>query len=99
MRRQGKIVCMMLVGLLALFAVADTDAANSAGQGFRIIRGEGSVCAAGHGVIQFHGTGDLVAEAGESVIAAAANGLVCGDRGMGSASLSFGRRSFASSWL
>ena len=70
MRRQGKVVCMMLAGLLALFVMADTDTANSAGQGFRIIRGEGSVCAAGHGVIQFHGTGTLVAkiEAGQLII-------------------------------
>lgn len=70
MKRQGKIVCMMLAGLLALFVMADTDVANSAGQGFKIIRGEGSVCAAGHGVVQFHGTGDLVAkiEAGQLII-------------------------------
>ena len=31
-------------------------------KGFRIIRGEGSVCAAGRGVVQLHGTGDLVAK-------------------------------------
>jgi hypothetical protein len=61
---------MMLAGLLALFVMADTDVANSAGPGFKIIRGEGSVCAAGHGVVQFHGTGDLVAkiEAGQLII-------------------------------
>ena len=62
MRRQGKMICMTLVALMAVFVMADTDVANSAGQGFRIIRGEGSVCAAGHGVVQFHGTGDLIAK-------------------------------------
>ncbi len=62
MRRQGKTACMMLAGLVALFVMADADIASSAGQGFKIIRGEGSVCAAGHGVAQFHGTGDLVAQ-------------------------------------
>jgi hypothetical protein len=61
---------MMLAALLALFVMADADVANSAGQGFRIIRGEGSVCAAGHGVVQFHGTGDLVArvEMGQLIV-------------------------------
>jgi hypothetical protein len=60
----------MLAGLLAIAATADTDVANSAGQGFRIVRGEGSVCAAGHGVVQFHGTGDLIArmEAGQLIL-------------------------------
>lgn len=62
MRRQGRFISMMLVGVLALFVLADTDAADGAGQGFRIIRGEGSVCAAGNGVAQFHGTGTLMAK-------------------------------------
>ena len=62
MRRQGRMICMTLVALMAVFAMADTDVANSAGKGFRIIRGEGSVCAAGRGVVQFHGTGDLIAK-------------------------------------
>jgi hypothetical protein len=62
MRFQGRTVCMMLVGLVALFVLADTDAADGAGKGFRIIRGEGSVCAAGNGLVQFHGTASLVAQ-------------------------------------
>ena len=41
MRRQGRMICMTLVALMAVFAMADTDVANSAGKGFRIIRGEG----------------------------------------------------------
>jgi len=62
MRFQGKTICMVLAGLVALFVLADTDAAIGAGQGFRIIRGEGSVCAAGNGMVQFHGTASLVAQ-------------------------------------
>jgi hypothetical protein len=58
-----KIICTMLVGLTALFVVADVHAADAVAQGFRLIRGEGSVCAAGNGVVQFHGSGTLVAEA------------------------------------
>lgn len=62
MKRQGSIICITLVALLAVFLMADTNVANSAQQGFRIIRGEGSVCAAGHGVAQFHGNGTLFAK-------------------------------------
>ena len=70
MRRQGRMICVTLVALMAVFAMGGTDPANSAGQGFKIIRGEGSVCAAGHGVVQFHGTGDLVAkiQAGQLIV-------------------------------
>jgi hypothetical protein len=53
---------MVLVGFLALFVLADTDNAIGAGKGFRILRGEGSVCAAGNGIVQFHGTASLVAQ-------------------------------------
>jgi hypothetical protein len=70
MRRQGRIINVMLVALLAVFVLADTDAANGAEQGFRIVRGEGSVCASGNGIIQFHGSGSLYAkvEKGQMII-------------------------------
>lgn len=61
MSRQGSTVCVMVAFTLAFFVLADTDAADGVGPGFRIVRGEGSVCAAGSGIAQFHGTGSVVA--------------------------------------
>ncbi len=83
MRRQGRIVCMMLAGLLALFVVAGAGVANSAEQGFKIIRGEGSVCAAGHGVVQLHGTGDLVAQIAKGQLIVSDESAVVQIRGKG----------------
>ncbi len=70
MRRLGKITCITFVALMAVALMAHADVANSAEQGFRIIRGDGSVCAAGHGIAQFHGGGTLVArvEKGQLII-------------------------------
>jgi len=44
--------------MLALFALSDADMADG-GEGFKIVKGEGTICAAGNGAIQFHGSGNL----------------------------------------
>jgi hypothetical protein len=86
-------ICAMLVGLMALFLAADTDTANAAGQGFRILRGEGSVCAAGTGLIQFHGSGTLVAEARGGQLIISDESAVVEIRGKGR------KHTFANGWV
>lgn len=48
--------------LLAAFVLYDVHSVQGA-QGFKLVKGEGSICAAGNGAIQFHGTGELTAKA------------------------------------
>jgi hypothetical protein len=74
---------VVLAALMAVFVMADTDAANGAGKGFRIIRGEGSVCAAGRGVLQFQGTGDLVAKVKMGQLIVSDEGAIVEIRGEG----------------
>ena len=55
---------MTVTGLLSLLVFSDIGPAlGEAGAGFKVIKGEGSVCVAGTGAIQFSGSGDLVARA------------------------------------
>jgi hypothetical protein len=57
---QRKIVCLALTCLMALFVLSDVQPAQG-DEGFKLVRGEGSICASGHGAIQFHGNGTLAA--------------------------------------
>ena len=56
--------------LAVMLAFTGADRLDGADAGFKVVKGEGSICAAGIGIIQFHGSGELVAtlDAGQLIV-------------------------------
>ncbi len=87
-----KVYVPAVVCFLMLFALADSTPAEE-GTGFRIVKGQGTVCAAGHGAIQFHGSGDLIARAQGGQVIINDDSAVVSVKGAGI------RHQFANGWV
>ncbi len=70
MKRRANILAMVGAVLAIGFCLWGVEGALAEEDGSQIVRGQGSVCAAGHGVIQFHGSGTVIAtvDAGQLIL-------------------------------